>query len=290
MASTILSTAASIGAQKLFGGSKGGGSGFAASAPNVPIPKVIKDLRANTDAFGLSASLNNGGSSAESNLVRKGSLAQNAFNSRFPLALDNLDALKASLTPGFSQLRNARVNAVRNRATSAISNLSDNLARRRVLGSSFGQDALARTEREFAQAEAEENAKAFIGELQANQAVIQQEQSLIDAALNRELGELGIATGFSQSLAAISQQGEQLAASIASGNASRFLQGSQFNAGQAAQSQAGLGQLAGLGFGGLGGFSGGPGGFGGFGSSPGFAGGSFGFPSFGTTPPFAPSF
>ena len=60
-----------------------------------------------------------------------------------------LNSLMPMIAPGVSDLRNSRLNQIESDRMKTIGNLSDNLARRRVSGSSFGVDALARANREF---------------------------------------------------------------------------------------------------------------------------------------------
>lgn len=76
-----------------------------------------------------------------------------------------LEELLPMIAPGFSAFREAGLNEIEDRARRSIGNLRQNLADRRISGSSFGQNALAREEAEFARAEADFTSKAFLQEL-----------------------------------------------------------------------------------------------------------------------------
>jgi len=65
------------------------------------------------------------------------------------LAGQEIGELKSLVAPGFGRLTESGVQAIQDQRRQAVSNLRENLGRRRVLGSSFGADALARTEAEF---------------------------------------------------------------------------------------------------------------------------------------------
>lgn len=136
----------------LFGGGGGGGGG-GSSAPTI----------ANINAGGLTSNLNNGvvsisPSSDRSSLV--GNIA-----STFPGQADFLSKLRATVAPGMSALRASRLATLENSHTAAVGNLRDNLARRRVLGSSFAQDALTRANLDYAQKADQVASDSFLQEL-----------------------------------------------------------------------------------------------------------------------------
>lgn len=134
---------------------------------------------------------------------------QQAFDARFPRALGDIDALRASIRPGFSQLRRARLEQVENARRRSIGTLRENLARRRVLGSSFADDAFSRTEREFADAKAAQEAQSFLEELAAGQQLTTQEMSVLAQGLQREFVEAGIAAQQSLQVMDILQRATQ---------------------------------------------------------------------------------
>ena len=164
--------------------------------PDRPDATLPKFARARTPAFRLDSSREDeGGIFTE--FFRSGTAPQAAFDERFPRILSDIDVLRGTLTPGFSDLREARLNQVENARTRAVGNLRDSLARRRVLGSSFGDDQLIRAELEFAQEAANQEALTFLEELDANSRILAFESQQMFAALERELAELGISADFS---------------------------------------------------------------------------------------------
>lgn len=86
-----------------------------------------------------------------------------------------LETLRQKVAPGFSDLRSSRLSEVENARMSAIGNLRENLQRRRVLGSSFGQDSVIRGEKEFAQQKDRIQAESFLQEIDMSQKLIQDE-------------------------------------------------------------------------------------------------------------------
>ena len=128
---------------------------------------------------------------------------------RIPRLAGDVAGFRTGLaTPGFG----VRSRAVENRRTAAIGNLRENLARRRLLGSSFGEDALARAEREFAQ----EAGEAALQEIQDNVALAQAEAQLLGVGLQQELSELGVVIGGGQNFAALAQDSTNAAAAALS--------------------------------------------------------------------------
>lgn len=105
---------------------------------------------------------------------------------------DQLGSLLPILGPGYGAITDARVNAIRDKATSSISDLRDNLSRRRILGSSFAQDSLGRVQSEFAKAEGEAKAQSFLEELDATTKLITQRGALLSAAAEKQLSQLNL--------------------------------------------------------------------------------------------------
>lgn len=80
-------------------------------------------------------------------------------------AISSLTRNIAEVRPGFGRLTDARVQSVRNAGEAERSDLRSNLAKRRVLGSSFAGDALTRQGLETGQQEAAVRAQSFLEEL-----------------------------------------------------------------------------------------------------------------------------
>ena len=85
-----------------------------------------------------------------------------------------LGALQPLVEPGFGRLTEAGIRAVRDARRSSIGDLRQNLARRRVGGSSFAADDIARTNAEFAKKENEFASQAFTQELALSNELINQ--------------------------------------------------------------------------------------------------------------------
>ncbi len=140
--------------------------------------------------------------------------------------------LRDSLGSGFQNVLAERLNAIRNARSRAIGSISENLSQRRVLGSSFGQAAIAQAEREFAEAEATARAQTFLERIDVESQLITQETGAAIDAFNTELGELdtqlGLAAGslgpLTSAATSIANTNAQLAAAAASGRGQFFAQ------------------------------------------------------------------
>ena len=115
---------------------------------------------------------------------------------------DALGALRARLAPGMSDLRTARLAEVENARTAAIGNLRENMARRRVLGSSFGQDAVTRAEAEFGQQKGRVAAESLLQEIEGTQQLINQEFEVRRGQFQTGLNELNLQADIASKLAA----------------------------------------------------------------------------------------
>ena len=191
--------------------SSGGGGDFGVT----PTQK----LTSNTPAFNLKTFQTQPGR-FKTELSRLGSAAQLAQEERFPRILGDTDTLRGTLTPGFSDLREASTRAISNARNKAIGNLRQTLTQRRVAGSSFGEQALVSAERDFAEAESAAQAQSFLAELDANMKVLAFETAQVNDALNREFAELGIATGQTAQLAQLNTQSSQFVAQMKAQEAS----------------------------------------------------------------------
>lgn len=89
-----------------------------------------------------------------------------------------LDALLERVAPGYGELTQARVQAIRDAATRSISDLRGTLEQRKLAGSSFAGDLVTRAEREFAQAEELARAEAKAEELRLRSDFIAQRTGL----------------------------------------------------------------------------------------------------------------
>lgn len=104
----------------------------------------------------------------------------------------DLGGLRARVAPGISDLREARLAEIEDARARSVGNLRDNLARRRVLGSSFGQDTIARTEAEFGGMREKAAAESFLQELDLTNNLLQQEFTAQRSAFQTRLDELNL--------------------------------------------------------------------------------------------------
>ena len=221
LASTAVTAGANYGLGKLFGGK----SGEAQAPINNFQPTGI-------NAGGLKSSVEDGlltvGSSGErSGLVRG---IQDRFNEESGL----LAGLRGRVAPGVSDLRSARLAEIENARRSAIGNLRENLQRRRVLGSSFGQDAAARAEAEFAGLRERTAAESFLQEIELTNQFINQEFNARRSAFQTGLDELNLQADIATKLSG--QATQQLGANA------RAL--AELNAKEAAGAGSFLGQIS----------------------------------------------
>lgn len=157
--------------------------------------------------------------------------------------------LRAKVAPGFSDLRAVRLAEIENARKASISNLRDNLARRRVMGSSFGEDAIARQELEFGQAKEKVAAESFLQEIEMTNQFINQEFEQTRSAFSTKLGELNIHADLAANLGAqatdVLKASAQLRAQIAMQSAATNASLGIAQAEMDAKAQAGFGQLVG---------------------------------------------
>lgn len=152
---------------------------------------------------------------------------------------EQLAQLRGQVQPGFGALTEARLGEIENARRRTIGNLRENLQRRRVLGSSFGQDVLSRAEAEFGQEAGQARARSFLEELDVQTQLIGQEFQARQSAIQATLDNLNLEANL----------GAQLA-----GAANSILENNAQAQAELASSQiAGLGQLAGTAIGAFGG-------------------------------------
>lgn len=150
--------------------------------------------------------------------------------STFPEQANLTAGLRERVAPGVSDLRQSRLAEVESARQRSVGNLRENLARRRVLGSSFGADALARTEAEFAKEADRVQAETFLQELELTNQLINQEYALRRGEAQTFLDDLNLqaevatqlASGMTAQLGANARLEAQLAAQSASGTGSFF--------------------------------------------------------------------
>lgn len=238
--------AVNFGASKLFGGS---------SKPAPPPPPT------GINAGGLSSSMSGGRIGITASPERMGLVSDVADT--FGNLSGELGLLRSKVAPGISELRANRLGEIENARTRAIGDLRENLQRRRVLGSSFGADAISRAESEFAGQRERVAAESTLQELEATNNIIQQEFTAKRAQFQTGLDELnlqasiatGLATKATDTLSANARFEAALASQEAAGAGKFFGQTFQpvgAAVGKAAGNFAQTGSFAGSGFNGSG--------------------------------------
>ena len=216
LASGAIKAGIGFGASKLFGGkNRGGTASFAPSG---------------FSGGGLTGSFNQGTgqTSVRSNEQRQGFVGNLA--SLFPQQAGLVSGIRSQLAPGFGALTQSRLAELDTRRRESVGNLRDNLQRRRVLGSSFGADAVSRADAEFAQDADRIRAESFLQELDLNRQLIQEEFNLRRNEFQTQLDELnlqaelasGLVKGATAQLGANARLKEQLNTKEATGFGSFF--------------------------------------------------------------------
>ncbi len=121
--------------------------------------------------------------------------------------LGDIDRLRAETRPGFGRFTEAAVKTIRSAAARRIGDLRAQFSRRRVSGASFAEGEITSTQLGFAELEERVRTQALLQEIATTTQLLQQEAGLLQQEVANELAELGIATGFSETMvAAISAQ------------------------------------------------------------------------------------
>lgn len=171
------------------------------------------------------------------------------FNNAFNTALLGIDDLAARVRPGVSELRKARLEQIENARQRSLSDLTQNLARRRVLGSSFANDAAARSNLAFAQEAEQVAAESFLQELDLTNQFLQQRLTTDVARIDTELQNTLSAISFERAADQFELENQNflagLAAQLASGATSAQTALSAQELELAAQNAAGAGRFFG---------------------------------------------
>lgn len=174
------SAGASSLANKVFGPNNSGSSGLTDFKP------------AGINAGGLTSSFDNStGNIGITPSAERLGLVRNVSDTFSGLS-GEFGQMRPMVAPGVSALRASRLQEVENARQNAVGNLRENLQRRRVLGSSFGQDALTRAEAEFGQQKDRVAAESFLQELELTNQLIQQEYGARRSAFQTLLDELNL--------------------------------------------------------------------------------------------------
>lgn len=163
-----------------------------------------------------------------------------ASRDRLPDRLADLDALRGAFAIGDSEGRNAGLLDVEQQFGQAEGTLRSKLAKRKVLGSSFANDDLARLAGEKARTRSDTIRKSFLEEFAAISDTIKTEANLLTSFMASELSLAGLAFNTAQAIDRNAQFRAQLAAEEAKARAEGL-----FAIGGLAMSQFGAGGMFG---------------------------------------------
>ena len=128
--------------------------------------------------------------------------------------LSDLRAGRTGFGGGISEFRRARLQDVENARARTTGNLRSQLGRRGILGASFAQDAITRTELDFQQQADKVAAEIDVQEFEFNLASLAQESGIIQANLTRDLNELGHTLQFVSGINSAIVERDRIAASL----------------------------------------------------------------------------
>jgi hypothetical protein len=204
----------------LFGGLFGGGSDTPQVTPTLP----------SINAGGLIGKVNSGGRAKVTAQPVRSNLVSGLERSYQNLG-NEYGNLRSTVAPGYNDLLNARIVQINDAARKSLGNLRQNLAARRILGSSFGQDTLARADLAASRLRDQAIADNFLKSLHENQQLLGQQYNAYANQFNTGLNELNLEKDVAQNLA--------------TNGANILNQTARFNAGMTAKAQAGAGSFLG---------------------------------------------
>lgn len=171
---------------------------------------ALKDLFSSPKKTATPSSITTPGYNIGSNgtLTRTGMGAD--YDTNIQGILGELNGLQGDVMPGYGALTDARVQAAQDAGTSSLSNLRGDLARRKILGSSFANDSIQRAELETGKQVGQARAQSFLEELDASMKIITQKFAVIGDAMKTNLSELGASSAAVASLNNMSLQAQQI--------------------------------------------------------------------------------
>jgi hypothetical protein len=198
-----------------------------------------------------------------------------------------LGNLAQTVAPGFSQFRQAGLADIAQQGQANVSNLSDTLAQRRVLGSSFANSSIAQANADIEKQRTDFIAQSYLQELSASNQLIQEQYTAsinsFQTGINQMNFEAGIAANLTQSanatMAAVATAQAKIDAASAAANAQGMGQAIGLGVGMIGASPTSLAGIAGQGL------TGGPA----FGGQSALTGGVYGGSSVNPLPGLSPS-
>lgn len=219
-------------------------------APTVQSP-TVNFSPPNFSGGGLNATFGNNGYTLGSSGGRNTAVGN--VSSTFQQQANALGGLANQWAPGSSALRSSLMSSLQANRSQAMGNLRDNLAQRRILGSSFAQNSLANADQTYQQQTQQIMSQTYLQELSAQQSLTNQQYSAATQGYQTGLSEMNLEAGLAAQLsqgatsalvsAANTQAQLQLKASLA--NAQNSLTAQQYNGNQDASYAQGFGSFLG---------------------------------------------
>lgn len=222
------------------------------SAPQVSAP-TLNVQPASFSGGGLTGNFANNTFSVSPTGAR--TAAVGGVSNTFGQQASDIAGLRQQWAPGASALRSSLMTALQNNRTQSLGNLRDNLAQRRVLGSSFAQNSLANADQTYQQQIQQAQAQTFLTELGAQQQLIQQQYTAARGQFQTNLDEMNLEAGITTQLtsqatsvmASAATTQAQLDLQAQTTNAKNSLDAQTANANNTMKTLGGIGSLVGLG-------------------------------------------
>jgi hypothetical protein len=223
-------------------------------------PAQINYQPACFNAGGISATSGAGGTvRVRESAALKQNIGQ--LQSTFANQASDLAALRGTVAPGYSTFRQAGLSDINTQGQQNVSNLRDQLAQRRVLGSSFANAQLSQQQADIEKQRTDFIAQSYLQELSASNQLIQEQYTAATNGFKVGIDQMNFEAGIA---AQLTQSANQTMAQVATAQAKLDQQNAQANA-------EGIGKAIGFGVGMFTG-SGAPAAL--FGSTPQYGGGN----------------
>lgn len=155
---------------------------------------------------------------------------QPQYDALFDSAIGAYGGFLDEVRPGFGRLTDARVTAIDNARQREQSTLRAGLNQRRVLGSSFADNAMTRQALDFAQQEEEARAQSYLEELDMTRQLTNEKMQIEKAKADTALNNFTSAMSFDRAALGVDLDEMNMMVNLASGIASQYGQISVANA------------------------------------------------------------
>ena len=199
----------------ILGGGKDGGGGGGGGGGGLPY--IGTQVR--TPAYGIDTGVGPNQALQTTFWRDMSDPANIEFARRFPENLSTLDILQAQSAPNASLFRTAALGRLTSQESQSIGNLRQQLAQRGLSGASFSNNVIGNIQAEFGQQRAQTEFQAAQQEFNMTSQIVAAKNDMVNQALQRNLAELGIASGQNINFQQISSANQIANAQIASAQA-----------------------------------------------------------------------